>query len=84
MKTDNIIADIVFVITFFVLGINLVFNRKKIIDALMASNKVFWEKIGISTDEKKGIFISNIMIPLIGVTFLIVSGILIYRVIIHF
>jgi hypothetical protein len=84
MKTDNIIADLAFGIIFLFLGFNILFRRKKIIDALMASNKVFWEQIGFTTDQSKGTFMSNIMIPFIGITFLIVSGILIYRVVIYF
>ncbi len=84
LKTNRFIADLVFGIILSVLGVSFLFYRKKIISALMASNKVFWERIGFAPDEAKGMFITNIMIPIIGIIFLLVGGVLIYRVIIYF
>jgi len=83
MKTDNLIADIVFGIIFSSLGFSFIFKREKIINALISSNKVFWENIGFSPNEKKGMFITNIMIPIMGAIFFVVGLVLIYRVIIH-
>jgi ammonia channel protein AmtB len=82
MKSDNFIADLIFGIIFLFLGFNLVFNKKKVIDALIESSKMFWGKMGITTDQTKGA-LTSVMIPLIGVTFLIVSGILIYKALIY-
>jgi len=84
MKTNNLLIDFVSGVVFFFLGYNLVFRRKLIVNALLESSKVFWGKIGITTNQKSGTVISNIMIPIMGVSFLIVSCLLIFRVIRHF
>jgi len=84
METDNIIADIVFGIIFSCLGYSFIFKREKIVNALISSNRVLWENLGFTPNEKKGIFITNIMIPLMGVVFLIVGVALLYKLIIHF
>ncbi|MHB8697684.1 MAG: hypothetical protein ACYC9J_06540 [Sulfuricaulis sp.] len=84
MKTDNIIADFVSGIIFSALGFSMVFGRKKFIDALISSNKIFWDKIGYAPDEKRAVLLTNVMIPIMGAIFLAVGVILIYRVIIYF
>ncbi len=84
MKTDNFIADIIFGVIFSSLGFSFIFWREKIIDALISSNKVFWDKIGFAPDEKKALLLTNIMIPNIGAIFLAVGVILLYRVVMHF
>lgn len=84
MRTDNVFADIIFGIIFSSLGFSFIFWRGKVIDALISSNKVFWEKIGFAPDEKKAMLLTNIMIPVIGAIFLVVGVILIYRVIVYF
>jgi hypothetical protein len=84
VKTDNVIADIIFAIIFSSLGFSLIFRREKIIDALISSNKVFWEKIGFTPDERRSIFLTNIMIPIMGAIFLVVGIVLIYKTVNHF
>lgn len=84
MKTVNLIANIICGIIFSSFGFILIFKREKIVKALILSNKVFWENIGFTPDEKKGMFITNIMIPIMGAIFLVVGLVLIYRIVIHF
>jgi hypothetical protein len=84
MKTDNLIADIVFGIIFSTLGFNFIFRRGKIVNALMASSKVFWENIGFRPNERQGMLITKIMIPVMGAIFSIVGIVLVYRAITHF
>ncbi len=84
MKTDNFIADIIFGIIFSSLGFSFIFWRGRVIDALISSNKVFWEKIGFAPDEKRAELLTNIIIPIIGAIFLAVGVILLYRVVMHF
>lgn len=84
MKSGNFIADIIFGIIFSSLGISFIFGREKVVSALIASNKVFWEKIGFDADEKKALLLTNIMIPIIGTVFLAVGVVSIYKVINHF
>ncbi len=84
MKSNNVVADIVFGIVFFFLGYFFVFQRKRLIDALLESNRVFWGKIGITPNQTRGASISNIMIPFMGLTFLIVGCLMLYRALTYF
>lgn len=84
MKTDNVIADIISGIVALFLGINFTWRREKIINALIASNKIFWEKMGFSPDQKKGVFLTSFIIPLMGVLFLLAGIVLFYRAINYF
>lgn len=84
MKSNNVVADILFGIVFFFLGYIFVFQRIKLVNALTESNRVFWEKMGITPNQSRGTAISNIMIPFMGLTFLIVGCLLLYRVITYF
>ena len=84
MQTDNIFADIVFGIMFLSVGLRLTFGRKKTIDALISSNQVFWSKIGFAPDEKRARAVTGIIIPIMGVVFLAVAALMIYRVVVHF
>ncbi len=77
------IADFIFGIVFSLIGLYSLVRRKKIIDALMASNKVFWDKLGFATKEKQGLFMANIMIPFMGAVFFFGGCIAIYRFIIY-
>lgn len=83
MKTDNIIADIVFGIVFSCLGYSFIFKRGKIVNALISSNRVFWGNLGVTPNEKKGMFMTNIMIPIMGIVFLIAGVVLLYKFVIH-
>ncbi len=70
MNTENFVAGIVGGIIFSFLGCVLIFWRARVIDAMIASNQVFWEKIGYSPNNKRGRFLANVMIPFIGIVFL--------------
>jgi hypothetical protein len=84
MKSNNVVADLVFGIVFILLGYIFVFQRKRLVNALIESNRVFWGKMGFTPNQARGTAISNIMIPFMGLTFLIVSCLLLYRVITYF
>jgi hypothetical protein len=73
MKTENIIADVIFGITFSALGFSMIFGRKKIVDALISSNNVFWNTIGFASNEKRAVLLTNIMIPILGAIFLTIG-----------
>ena len=79
MKDNNLIADIVFGIIFFLLGYYFVFQRNNMVNALIESNRVFWGKIGINPNQARAAIFTKFMIPVIGLTFLFVSCILLYR-----
>ena len=82
LETTNIYGDLIFGVLFCSLGGYILLRRKTVIDALLSSNKVFWDKIGFAYNEKASLFMTNIMIPTIAVLFLCVGILLIYRVII--
>ena len=84
MQTDNIFADVIFGAIFLSLGLRLTLGRRKTIDALISSNQVFWNKMGFAPDEKRARAVTSIMIPIMGVIFLAVAALMIYRVVVHF
>ena len=62
----NFIADIFVGIGISIIGFNFFFRREKTIDALLSSNKVFWEEMGYTPNERRAAFLTQIMIPLMG------------------
>lgn len=80
IKSTSPIMDLVFGILFSLLGLFIIFNRKKLIDALILSSKIFWEKLGFS-QIKEHSFLTTVMILIIGILFLTIGIVLIYRVI---
>ena len=77
LKTEGPFMDLI--TGFFLSGVGLyiVLHRRKLVDALMSSSKVFWNKIGIAHSENTGL--SNIMIPLLGGMFSIIGFCLVVR-----
>ena len=71
MKTVNPILDIIFGMVFLSIGFVFVYKRVRIADALMSSSRVFWEKLGFTINYKRGIFVTNIMIPIMGAIFFV-------------
>lgn len=69
MNTEDIVAGIIFGLLSICFGFNLTF-RRKITDSLLASNKVFWTKMGFSPDERVSRTLTNIMIPVMGLVFM--------------
>lgn len=84
LETTNIWGDLIIGIIFLFLGGYLLIFRKNVIDALLLSNKIFWIKIGLCYSEKTTNYMTNIMIPFIGVLFLCVGLLLTYRAIASF
>lgn len=52
-------------------GFIMIFKRNKVIDALFSSNKVFWGKMNYSVSDYRNRAIANIMIPLMGLIFMV-------------
>ncbi len=73
LQSDNYITEIIFGIIFFSIGLYILLNRKKVITALISSNKVFWKNMGFNNsflhNEKVGTFLTNIMVPFMGAVF---------------
>ena len=70
MKLEDIIGGIMAGGMLTCVGFIMVFKRNKVIDALLSSNKVFWEKLNYSFSEDRNKAIANIMIPLMGLVFM--------------
>ncbi len=84
LKTENLIADLLFGIVFSLIGGFFILRRKALISALLFSSKVFWEKMNFHPDEGRSALLANIMIPIIGVCFLLIGLLLLYRVVVYF
>lgn len=69
LHNDNSIAEMIIGIIFFLVGLYILLNSRKVITALLSSNKVFWEKMGFYHFEKVSLFLTNIMIPFMGIVF---------------
>ena len=82
IELTNAPADLLLGVIFFMLGGYMVFSREKVIDALLASNKVFWGKIGFGYNEKIASTMTNFIIPIMGLLFLCIGVLLTYRAII--
>lgn len=82
IETTNAPVDLFVGVVFFMLGGYMLFFRKKVIDALLASNKVFWGQIGLGYNEKIAINMTNLVIPIMGFLFFCVGILLTYRAII--
>ena len=80
----NPIADIILGIVFAFVGFKFIYNRTTIVDAFMASTKAFWETFGHIPNYERGRFISRIMIPFMGVAFLIGGIFSLYRFVAYF
>ena len=83
MEIKNIISDFVFGLIFLYLGINMIFKRSIIVNALIASNSIFWEKLNFTVNNKIAVLVTNIMIPFIGIVFSL-SGIAYFYKIIYY
>ena len=93
LQNNNFISEIIIGVIFFSIGIYILLNRKKVITALLSSQKVFWGKMGFKHgffhkeklnkfNEKATKFSANIMIPIMGVVFLATGVLQICKVII--
>jgi hypothetical protein len=84
IELTNAPVDLLLGVIFFVLGGYMVFCREKVIDALLASNKAFWSKIGFGYNEKITSKMTNFIMPVMGLLFFSVGILLTYRAIIFF
>ncbi len=79
IKTTSPVIDLIFGLIFSLIGMIIIVNRKKIIGALILSTKVFWGKLNFFQPKEFGIFLTNLMVPIIGVVFLVIGLLLIYK-----
>lgn len=79
IKTATPVVDLIFGLIFSTIGLFIILNRKKIIDGLILSNKIFWEKLNLSQPKEVVVFLTNVMIPIMGMIFLIIGVLLIYK-----
>jgi len=84
IELTNAPVDLLSGVTFFALGSYMVFCREKVIDALLASNKAFWSKIGLDYNEKIARKMTSFIMPVMGLLFLFIGVLLTYRAIIFF
>ncbi len=84
LQSNNFITEIIFGIIFFSIGLYILLNKRKVVTALLSSNKVFWKKMGFYHFEKVSKFLTNIMIPFMGALFFASGVLLIYKIIISF
>ena len=80
MKIEDIVQGIVVGVIFTCAGFTMTFKKKIFIDALLSSNKVFWEKMNLNVNEDRNNAIANIMIPLMGMVFLAAGIFSIFKV----
>ena len=84
METDNVFGIIIPRLIALTVGFIFIFQREKIVDALISSNKVFWEKVGVAHSGRIGVFITKVMIPFMGAIFVVMGIVLAYWIISHF
>ena len=84
MKAENPIGYIVFGIVFSFIGFIFIYKRATLVDAFMASSKMFWEKFGYSPNEKICVLITSIMIPFMGVVFFGCGILSLYRFVAYY
>jgi hypothetical protein len=84
IETTNAPVDLLLGVIFFMLGGYMLFCRKKVVDALLDSNKVFWGQIGFGYNEKNAVNMTNFVIPIMGLLFFCVGVLLTYRAIVFF
>lgn len=80
MISDNIVRDIAFGVVFLTLGYYCIFQRTKLVHAFIYYYKVYRKNIAYVPNEKAVLFITNSVIPTIGVCYLALGVVLIYRV----
>lgn len=81
MKSEDIFGGFIpFAIISITMGFVMFFKKWKIVDALVSSYKTF----GFTVDEGRVIRIANIMVPIMGVIFMVAGIASLAKVIIHF
>ncbi len=72
-------GDLIVGLALFFFGGYLLLYRKNVVKALLSSNEVFWNTLGLRISNEPGMSITNIMIPIIGFIFFIVGLMLLGR-----
>ncbi len=84
MKQFDFIGHGISMVIALTVGYILLFHRRKIIQALLASNKEFWNKLlDFNPNEGMQVFVANILIPLMGICFILAGLIMLYKIIVH-
>ena len=65
------------------IGYIFIFHRKVVIEALLASNSAFWNKLDYNPNKDRAVFMANIMIPIMGACFLVAGIFTLYKFITH-
>ena len=76
----NAITDSLFGIIFTIVGGGSIFYRKELAESLLDSNKAFWSKSSLLYNEKASSYMTNLMIPIIGIVFFCIGLSLLFRV----
>lgn len=80
-KPEILIIDLIRGALFLIVGICFIMHRKRIAEALVASNKVFRERLNFLRNYKMGSeSLNKIMIPLIGIGLAIAGFCLVVKV----
>ena len=70
LESKNVIADLIMGGIFFGIGAYTCFYRRKVVTALLVSNQEFWSKFNLPPNNNTSVFITTIMISLMGFVFL--------------
>ncbi len=84
LRSENLMADLLFGIVFSLMGVFFILRRKMIISALLSSSKIFWQKMHMQYNNEESAVLTNIMIPIIGGCFLIIGLLMLCKVINYF
>lgn len=79
MKTNSPIIDLIFGVVLSFLGAFITINIKKLTTAMLASNKIFWEKLNIIQVKEANPFFTKMIVQLIGLIFIVTGVLLVYR-----
>lgn len=82
-EIDYVYIDLIVGVIFSLIGVGMTFYRDKTVSALLSSNKIFWENIGHKIDHNNSAKMTKIMIPIMGILFLLCGVVLFVKSIIH-
>jgi hypothetical protein len=84
MTSNHIVRDVAFAMVFLPLGYYCIFQRTKLANAFIYYYKAYRKNNKYVPSEKAVLFITNSVIPTIGVCYLALGVVLLYRVINYF
>lgn len=83
MQTSHFIKELIAGAISSTIGYIFLFHRKIVIETLLASNNAFWDKLNYSPNKERAMFMTNIMIQIMGACFLIAGIFTLYKFIVH-